>query len=178
MLLTHTCVLSVFPFWAGKSNLMDAISFVLGVRSAQLRSTQLQDLIFRPPGDDDPRPTKASVRLVYVTSEGDELQFTRRITSAGGSDYLLNDKVVTFNQYSKTLQKENILVKARNFLVFQGDVESVASQSPKDLTRLIEQISGSLDLKDEYDTLKVDMEKTNADFQDKFSKKKGSPSSP
>jgi structural maintenance of chromosome 1 len=35
------------PNGAGKSNLMDAISFVLGVKSAQLRSTQLKDLIYR-----------------------------------------------------------------------------------------------------------------------------------
>ena len=35
------------PNGAGKSNLMDAISFVLGVRSAQLRSTQLKDLVYR-----------------------------------------------------------------------------------------------------------------------------------
>lgn len=35
------------PNGAGKSNLMDAISFVLGVKSAQLRSTQLKDLVYR-----------------------------------------------------------------------------------------------------------------------------------
>jgi structural maintenance of chromosome 1 len=31
----------------GKSNLMDAISFVLGIKSSQLRSSQLRDLIYR-----------------------------------------------------------------------------------------------------------------------------------
>ena len=35
------------PNGAGKSNLMDAISFVLGVKSAQLRSNQLKDLVYR-----------------------------------------------------------------------------------------------------------------------------------
>ncbi len=35
------------PNGAGKSNLMDAISFVLGIRSAQLRSSQLKDLVYR-----------------------------------------------------------------------------------------------------------------------------------
>ena len=169
---------SFFSVPAGKSNLMDAISFVLGVRSQQLRSQQLQDLIFRAPSDDDPRPNKASVRLVYTTGEGDEIHFTRRITAAGGSDYLLNDKVVTFAQYSKTLQKENILVKARNFLVFQGDVESVAAQSPKDLTKLVEQISGSLELKEQYDALKTDMEKANEDLTEKFNKKKSKAAPP
>ena len=35
------------PNGAGKSNLMDAISFVLGVKSAQLRSSQLKELVYR-----------------------------------------------------------------------------------------------------------------------------------
>ena len=48
------------------------------------------------------------------------------------------------------------MIKARNFLVFQGDIESVASKSPKDLTALIEQVSGSADLKKDYeDALKL-----------------------
>ena len=40
-------------------------------------------------------------------------------------------------------------MKARNFLVFQGDVESLACQQGPALTRLIEQVSGSDALKEE-----------------------------
>jgi chromosome segregation ATPase len=65
-----------------------------------------------------------------------------RVLPSGTSEYKIDQKVVTFAKYVAVLEKQNILVKARNFLVFQGDVEAVASQSPKDLTRLIEQISG------------------------------------
>eukprot|EP00555_Chaetoceros_dichaeta_P009561 CAMPEP_0198273540 /NCGR_PEP_ID=MMETSP1447-20131203/57236_1 /TAXON_ID=420782 /ORGANISM="Chaetoceros dichaeta, Strain CCMP1751" /LENGTH=90 /DNA_ID=CAMNT_0043967273 /DNA_START=60 /DNA_END=329 /DNA_ORIENTATION=+ len=39
------------PNGSGKSNLMDAISFILGVQSRELRSSQMRDLIFRPPTD-------------------------------------------------------------------------------------------------------------------------------
>ncbi|KAG1890725.1 RecF/RecN/SMC N terminal domain-containing protein [Suillus fuscotomentosus] len=35
------------PNGAGKSDLMDVISFVLGVKSVQLRSSQLKDLVYR-----------------------------------------------------------------------------------------------------------------------------------
>lgn len=52
------------------------------------------------------------------------------------------------------------MIKARNFLVFQGDVEAIASKSPKDLTKLIEQISGSDEFKEEYDRLKDLYEKS------------------
>jgi structural maintenance of chromosome 1 len=44
--------------------------------------------------------------------------------------------------YNQQLEKFNILVKAKNFLVFQGDVEGVASQDSKALARLIDRISG------------------------------------
>jgi len=54
----------------------------------------------------------------------------------------LNGKNVTYLLYNQSLEKHNILVKAKNFLVFQGDVEAVASQSPKELSKLIDQISG------------------------------------
>jgi structural maintenance of chromosome 1 len=54
----------------------------------------------------------------------------------------MNHKTVPWAKYNQVLEKENILVKAKNFLVFQGDVEAIASQNPKELTRLIEQISG------------------------------------
>lgn len=54
---------------------------------------------------------------------------------------------VTWDGYEKRLRDIGVLVKARNFLVFQGDVESIASKSPKELTQLFEQISGSDEFK-------------------------------
>jgi structural maintenance of chromosome 1 len=39
----------------------------------------------------------------------------------------------------------------RNFLVFQGDIESIASKTPMELTKLIEQISSSESFKHDYD---------------------------
>jgi structural maintenance of chromosome 1 len=67
----------------------------------------------------------------------------------------------------------NIIIKARNFLVFQGDVEAIASKSPKDLTKLLEQISGSEELKEEYDTLKRQVDKATEQSTFAFNKKKG-----
>lgn len=69
------------------------------------------------------------------------------------SNYRLDSKDVTYEVYEALLQRIGVLVKARNFLVFQGDVESVASKSPAQLTKLLEQISGSDQLQKEYDEL-------------------------
>jgi chromosome segregation ATPase len=54
---------------------MDAISFVLGVKSKHLRSHKLGDLVFRADGKAPPK-RRASVKLVYQVdaNEVDEMQ--------------------------------------------------------------------------------------------------------
>ncbi|CAO2188549.1 unnamed protein product [Urochloa humidicola] len=143
------------PNGAGKSNLLDAISFVLGVRSAHLRGARLRDHIYAADDSDkqEAQGRRASVRLVYRQSDQEELHFTRTITGAGGSEYHIDGRIVTWDDYNAKLRSLGILVKARNFLVFQSDVESIASKNPKELTALLEQISGSDELKRECDEL-------------------------
>ncbi|KAF8869575.1 cohesin complex subunit psm1 [Gymnopilus junonius] len=163
----------VGPNGAGKSNLMDAISFVLGVKSAQLRSSQLKDLVYRgrrlardnaedgsaAGGSDNEQEKgegtakKAWVMAVYLDEEKKEWTFQRTISTTGASEYKLNGKV--------------------NFLVFQGDVEAVASQSPRELSRLIEQISGSLELAAEYDKAKEAQERATENATFNFTKRRG-----
>lgn len=173
---------------------MDAISFVLGIKSSHLRSSHLRELVYRgrvlrhsavngdgaavedgangqtnseagaevnSPEDgpaDRTDPKSAWVMAVYEDDAGDEQQWKRTITNQGASEYRINSRNVTAAQYNDALEAENILIKARNFLVFQGDVEAIASQSPKDLTKLIEQISGSLEYKADYERLKTEHE--------------------
>ncbi|KAI1395637.1 RecF/RecN/SMC protein [Hypoxylon fuscum] len=178
---------------------MDAISFVLGIKSSHLRSTHLKDLVYRGRvlktskinddgsaeqpatnghtnghvnGDDNDKPNRSDpktawVMAVYEDDAGDEQRWKRSITSQGSSEYRINDHVVAAQDYNNALEAENILMKARNFLVFQGDVEAIAAQSPQDLTRLIEQISGSLEFKAAYEKLQseADQAAENSNFQ-------------
>lgn len=67
----------------------------------------------------------------------------------------------------------NILVKAKNFLVFQGDVEAVASQSSRELCRLIEQISGSLELAGDYEKAKEGQDRATENATFNFNKRRG-----
>ncbi|KAF8957847.1 condensin complex subunit SMC1 [Flammula alnicola] len=181
----------VGPNGAGKSNLMDAISFVLGVKSAQLRSSQLKDLVYRgrrlaaedgslPPEEEEDDEVegegtakKAWVMAVYADAASKEWRFQRTISTTGASEYKLNNKVVTYSAYNAALISHNILVKAKNFLVFQGDVEAVASQSPRELSRLIEQISGSLELASEYEKAKEAQERATENATFNFTKRRG-----
>lgn len=170
---------------------MDAISFVLGIKSSHLRSTQLRDLIYRgrvirttkinadgtateANGDADGEtqgngdtqsssqrhdPHSAWVMAVFEDDAEQIHRWKRTITNAGQSEYRIDGRLVTQKAYNDALEEQSILIKARNFLVFQGDVENVASQNPKELTRLIEQISGSLEYKADYERLKEEAEK-------------------
>lgn len=123
---------------------MDAISFIFGVQSKHLRSSQMRDLIFRPPGSSTKNNLSASATLVYVDpSTKKEYRFSRLISSNGSGEYRLDNKTVPYAEYEKTLEQIGVIVKAKNFLVFQGDVESIARKSSKGLVDMFEKISGS-----------------------------------
>ena len=70
------------PNGAGKSNVMDAVAFVTGVNSKDLRGKQLKDLIYRSTTDTGDEERSASVALVFER-DGKETVFKRSITSAG-----------------------------------------------------------------------------------------------
>ncbi|CAK4031596.1 structural maintenance of chromosomes 1 [Lecanosticta acicola] len=118
-------------------------------------------------------PQTAWVMAVYEDDAGEEQRWKRSITSNGQSEYRINNRIVSAKAYNESLEAENILIKARNFLVFQGDVEAIAAQSPKDLTNLIEQISGSLDYKKDYERLKVEKEQADEEQAYKLTQRRG-----
>jgi chromosome segregation ATPase len=75
-------------------------------------------------------------------------------------------------QYIEALESHNIVIKPRNFLVFQGQVEVIATMNPKQRTVLLEKISGSGDLKEDYERLEKELEVSNEDMRKAFTKKK------
>lgn len=144
---------------AGKSNLLDAICFVCGVTARQLRGDKLKDLIWqvvgREGGTAGGAGKSASVTLVYVPDDGEmegheggsEVAFTRTISASGASGYRIGGASMDFEAYSRTLESINIVTRARNFLVFQGDVENLAAKDAKSLLAHFEVFCGSAQLK-------------------------------
>lgn len=170
----------VGPNGSGKSNLMDAISFVLGVRSVHLRTSELKDLIYSENALNDNHeisyhedvPTRASVMAVIEDTKHTEHRFQRIVNANASTEYRYNGRITTYASYNTKLEQLNILVKTRNFLVFQGDVESVAEQCSKDLSDLMDQISGSRTLKNEYDEARVSYEEAAEQLTALVSKRK------
>lgn len=168
---TFTAVIG--PNGAGKSNLMDAISFVLGVQTRHLRGSQLKDLIHKKESEREGEQSRtAYVQLVYKALDGDEISFKRSIDAHGTAKYWLGGKHVKWDQYNDKLRSIGVLVKARNFLVFQGDVGSIASKNALELTQLFEIVSGSGDLQKDYTQLKELADKAEDEFLGTFEKKR------
>lgn len=159
---------------------MDAISFVLGVRSVHLRASELKDLIYSENALNDNHeisyhedvPTRASVMAVIEDTKHTEHRFQRIVTANASTEYRYNGRITTYASYNAKLEQLNILVKTRNFLVFQGDVESVAEQCSKDLSDLMDQISGSRTLKNEYDEARISYEEAAEQLTALVSKRK------
>lgn len=144
----------------------------LARQEGQEEAAQVED---EEEGEDEGEGTakKAWVLAVLEDAKKKEWKFQRTISTSGTSEYKLNGNVVTYSAYNAALVSHNILVKAKNFLVFQGDVEAVASQSPKELSRLIEQISGSLELSGEYEKAKEAQDRATENATFNFTKRRG-----
>jgi structural maintenance of chromosome 1 len=115
---------------------MDAISFVLGVRTAQLRGSLKELLYSNSDGtSEEDQPHKGYVKLIYCTDQNEQITFARHIQPSGAevdgpyqSVYKINDRTVSWDAYCQKLSSFGILVKVRNFLVFQ--VVSAACLDP------------------------------------------------
>jgi structural maintenance of chromosome 1 len=172
---------------AGKSNLMDALSFVLSnnlntaAGAAVMRGKAPADFIHRKArrvGEGcsvtlvmrHPAPRKAAA-VADDKTEGNghggensnfsETAFTRCVDGEGAVTCLLNGKPATTKQYVAALAQHRIGERVDTFLVFQHQVEAVAQKKAKQLTELLEQVSGSADLQSEYNTKKAAVEKAN-----------------
>lgn len=115
----------------------------------------------------------ASVSAVFRLDDNSFKKFTR-IVQGSASEYKINEEVyqiaylkhsnkgtifcfneiillsllqsVTVQYYLDSLEELGINAKAKNFLVFQGAVESIAMKNPKERTALFEEISGYISL--------------------------------
>merc|ERR1719391_1489627 len=137
---------------------MDAISFVMGEKTTMLRVKRLTDLIHGA-SIGKPISSKASVAAIFdIETDGRvvEKTFTRSIQGSS-ADHKIDNQSVNPKEYLAELEKIGINAKAKNFLVFQGAVESIAMKNPKERTALFEEISGSGALKDDYEKAKVEM---------------------
>ncbi|KAI5966920.1 SMC2 [Candida pseudojiufengensis] len=136
---------------SGKSNILDAICFVLGISSMQtVRASNLQDLIYKR---GQAGVTKASVTIVFDNSEltkspiGFEkcttISVTRQIILGGTSKYLINGHKAQQNTVLSLFQSVQLNINNPNFLIMQGKITKVLNMRATEILSLIEEAAGT-----------------------------------
>ncbi len=141
----------VGPNGCGKSNIVDAVKWVLGEQSVKsLRSGHMADVIFS--GSSSRKPLGAAeVSLIMSNSDGvgarllpieaDEVQITRKIYKSGESEYRINNKVCRLKDIREMFMDTGINAKAYSILE-QGQVEYLVSASKMDRRFIFEEAAG------------------------------------
>ncbi|MCM8794851.1 MAG: chromosome segregation protein SMC [Candidatus Omnitrophica bacterium] len=137
----------VGPNGCGKSNVADAIKWVLGEQSArELRGGKMEDLIFN--GSDRREPVNyAEVSLTLDNSdkqlpvEYTDVCISRRLFRSGESFYLLNGTIVRLKDVQQLLMGTGIGTSAYS-LFEQGRIEQIISARPEDRRTVFEEAAG------------------------------------
>ncbi len=138
------------PNGCGKSNVIDAVRWVLGEASAkQLRGESMQDVIFNGAATRRPAP-RASVELVFDNSDHSlqgawgqyaEVSIKRQLTRQGESTYFINNQVVRRRDITDLFLGTG--VGARGYAVIeQGMISRIIEARPEELRAYIEEAAG------------------------------------
>ncbi|ORM39784.1 Structural maintenance of chromosomes protein 1 [Babesia sp. Xinjiang] len=159
------------PNGCGKSNLMDAISFVLCVSSTVLRGLDLKDLIYKSRGKGSDPVTEAYVELT-LNGGPKPVLFRRQISISGNVSYFVDGASISFKQYKESLREYRINTLGSTGLIFQGAVNDIAARSPAELTRLFETISGSSLYAKPYKYIKEKLERRRMEYRNLVARKR------
>lgn len=137
----------VGPNGCGKSNLLDAVRWVLGEQSAKaLRGGEMADVIFS--GTDSKQPVgMAEVSLTFADCEKDlgteynEVRITRRVFRDGGSEYLLNNTACRLRDIQMLFMDTGIGRTAYSIME-QGKLDLILSSRPEDRRAIFEEAAG------------------------------------
>ncbi|KAH3675675.1 hypothetical protein WICMUC_002592 [Wickerhamomyces mucosus] len=136
---------------SGKSNILDAICFVLGISSmSTVRASNLQDLIYKR---GQAGVTKASVTIVFDNSDTskspigfesmNKISVTRQIVLGGTSKYLINGHRAQQQTVLQLFQSVQLNINNPNFLIMQGKITKVLNMKPTEILSLIEEAAGT-----------------------------------
>jgi len=131
----------VGPNGCGKSNLLEAIRWVMGENSPKsLRSGGMDDVIFAGTASRPPRDF-AEVVLSAVNAAGEELEVTRRIEHGAGSAYRVNGRDVRAKDVA--LVFADAATGAHSpALVSQGRIAAVIAARPAERRAMLEEAAG------------------------------------
>ena len=137
----------VGPNGCGKSNIVDAIRWVLGEQSAKaLRGASMQDVIFEGTDKRKALPT-CEVALTFTDCESEmgtqfnEVEISRRVTRDGGSDYYINGKVSRLKDIQRLFANTGVGRVSYSFML-QGQIDQILSTNPAERRTIFEEAAG------------------------------------
>ena len=159
---------------SGKSNILDAICFVLGItNTTSLRASNLQDLIYKK---GQAGVTKASVTITFDNSDKDlapvaykndsKISITRKVSvdspSSASTKYLINGRKATQKEVSTLLQSVQLNINNPNFLIMQGKITKMLNMKPTQILNLIEEAAGTKSYEAQRDSSEKVIQKKDA----------------
>ena len=159
----------VGPNGCGKSNISDAVRWVLGEQSPRLlRGGKMEDVIFQ--GSTGRRPVNvAEVSLVFDNSDGSlpiayqEVVVTRRLSRSGQSEYMLNRSPVRLRDIQDLFRGTGLGADAA--VVMEAKmIEALLSEKAEERRALFEEAAGIGLYRDRKKSTERRLEETAADL--------------
>lgn len=140
----------VGPNGCGKSNVVDAIRWVMGEQSAKhLRGKVMEDIIFN--GSEERKPVgMAEVSLTFDNSDGiapaeyaefNEITVSRRLYRSGDSEYYINKLPCRLKDITELFMDTGVGTRAYS-IIEQGKVGAIVTMKPEERRTLIEEAAG------------------------------------
>ncbi|KAF9039177.1 condensin complex subunit SMC2 [Panaeolus papilionaceus] len=159
---------------SGKSNILDAICFVLGITNmATMRAANQQDLIYKR---GQAGVTKASVTIVFDNSDRSkspvgyedykQITVTRQIGLPNVSKYLLNGHKMQQNAMQTLFQSVQLNINNPNFVIMQGRITKVLNMRPQEILGMVEEAAGTRMFEERKDKAKKTMGKKEKKMQE------------
>jgi len=140
----------VGPNGCGKSNIVDALRWVLGEHSARhLRGGVMDDLIFQG-SETRPPVAMCDVELTFAVDKGqlpppwheqEEIRIRRRLTREGGSDAFINGKMVRIKDVVDLFLDTGVSTRAYA-IVEQGAIARMVTARPEERRQVFEEAAG------------------------------------
>ncbi len=140
----------VGPNGCGKSNIMDAVRWVLGEsKASELRGESMQDVIFNGSGLRKPA-SRSSVELVFSNEDGRaggqwnrfaEIAVKRVLTRDGTSSYYINNQPVRRRDVQDVFLGTGLGPRAYA-IIGQGTISRIIESKPEELRLFLEEAAG------------------------------------
>ncbi len=137
----------VGPNGCGKSNVADAIRWVLGEqRKKELRGESMQDVIFAG-SEKRKKLSYCEVSIIFDNTnkwfniEYDEVMITRKLYRSGESEYYINKKLCRLKDITNLLYDSGVGREGYS-IIGQGKVEQIISSKPEDRRTIFEDAAG------------------------------------